>query len=161
MKILKKCGGKLKHSLGRRCIEPGSTEEYFNLLEDIVTRTKKMQSFLGFSDYYGQHIKYFKRISKSLYKLCGQQAVYEMTEERVKAYEEFKKSLTNYPSLLIPYGKIPFKLYINACGEGLGSALHQTQIINHKPDEGPIFFIYKKINSTKKNMEQAKCNFFS
>ncbi|MBW0592368.1 hypothetical protein O181_132083 [Austropuccinia psidii MF-1] len=40
MKILKKCGGELEHALRRRCIEPCSTEEYINALEDIVTRTK-------------------------------------------------------------------------------------------------------------------------
>ncbi|MBW0504293.1 hypothetical protein O181_044008 [Austropuccinia psidii MF-1] len=40
MKILKKCGGELEHAPRRRCIEPCSTEEYINALEDIVTRTK-------------------------------------------------------------------------------------------------------------------------
>ncbi|MBW0558934.1 hypothetical protein O181_098649 [Austropuccinia psidii MF-1] len=40
MKILKKCGGELENSLRSRCIEPFSTEEYINALEDIVTRTK-------------------------------------------------------------------------------------------------------------------------
>ncbi|MBW0558311.1 hypothetical protein O181_098026 [Austropuccinia psidii MF-1] len=40
MKILKKCGGELEHSQRSRCIEPCSTEEYINALEDIVTRTK-------------------------------------------------------------------------------------------------------------------------
>ncbi|MBW0564587.1 hypothetical protein O181_104302 [Austropuccinia psidii MF-1] len=40
MKILKKCGGELEHSLRRRCIEPFFTEEYISALKDIVTRTK-------------------------------------------------------------------------------------------------------------------------
>ncbi|MBW0524094.1 hypothetical protein O181_063809 [Austropuccinia psidii MF-1] len=40
MKILKKCGGELEHSLRSRCIEPCSTEEYINALEDIMTRAK-------------------------------------------------------------------------------------------------------------------------
>ncbi|MBW0520004.1 hypothetical protein O181_059719 [Austropuccinia psidii MF-1] len=40
MKILKKFGGGLEHALRSRCIEPCSTEEYINALEDIVTRTK-------------------------------------------------------------------------------------------------------------------------
>ncbi|MBW0562049.1 hypothetical protein O181_101764 [Austropuccinia psidii MF-1] len=40
MKILKKCGGELEHALRSRCIEPCSTAEYINALEDIVTRTK-------------------------------------------------------------------------------------------------------------------------
>ncbi|MBW0535487.1 hypothetical protein O181_075202 [Austropuccinia psidii MF-1] len=40
MKILQKCGGELEHSLRSRCIEPCSTEEYINSLQDIVMRTK-------------------------------------------------------------------------------------------------------------------------
>ncbi|MBW0592686.1 hypothetical protein O181_132401 [Austropuccinia psidii MF-1] len=40
MKIPQKCGGELEHALRSRCIEPCSTEEYINTLEDIVTRTK-------------------------------------------------------------------------------------------------------------------------
>ncbi|MBW0504740.1 hypothetical protein O181_044455 [Austropuccinia psidii MF-1] len=107
-----------------------------------------MQSFLGFAGYHRQHKKYFERISKSLYKLYEQQTVYEMTGERVKAYEELKNSSTNAPFLLIPDWKLPFKLYIDACGEGLGAALHQTQIINDKPAEGPICFISRQINPT-------------
>ncbi|MBW0545804.1 hypothetical protein O181_085519 [Austropuccinia psidii MF-1] len=40
MKILKKFGGEFEHALRSRCIEPCSTEEYINALEDIVTRKK-------------------------------------------------------------------------------------------------------------------------
>ncbi|MBW0530666.1 hypothetical protein O181_070381 [Austropuccinia psidii MF-1] len=39
MKILKKFGGELEHSLRSRCIEPCPTEEYNNALEDIATTT--------------------------------------------------------------------------------------------------------------------------
>ncbi|MBW0586603.1 hypothetical protein O181_126318, partial [Austropuccinia psidii MF-1] len=49
----------------------------------------------------------------------------------------------------MPDWKLPFKLYIDACGEGLGAALHQTQINNDKPVEGPICFISRQINSTE------------
>ncbi|MBW0530418.1 hypothetical protein O181_070133 [Austropuccinia psidii MF-1] len=109
---------------------------------------KEMQSFLRFSEYYRQHIKDFAEIAKSLYKLCDQQTVYEITEERVKAYEELKNSLTNSPFLLMPEWKPPFKLYIDAWGEGLGAALHQIQMINDKPMEGPISFMSRQINPT-------------
>ncbi|MBW0511489.1 hypothetical protein O181_051204 [Austropuccinia psidii MF-1] len=40
MKILKKCGGDLENSLRNSFIEPCSTEQSINALEDIVTRTK-------------------------------------------------------------------------------------------------------------------------
>ncbi|MBW0536007.1 hypothetical protein O181_075722 [Austropuccinia psidii MF-1] len=49
----------------------------------------------------------------------------------------------------MPYWKLPFKLYIDACGEGLGAALHHTQIINDKPVEGPICFILRQIKPTE------------
>ncbi|MBW0520702.1 hypothetical protein O181_060417 [Austropuccinia psidii MF-1] len=110
---------------------------------------KEMQSFPGFSGYHKQHINDFSRIAKSLYKLCDQQIIYEMTEERVKAYEELKNSLTNSPFYLITDWKLPCKLYIDACGEGLGAALHQTQIIDDKPVEGPICFISRQRKPTE------------
>ncbi|MBW0541406.1 hypothetical protein O181_081121 [Austropuccinia psidii MF-1] len=119
------------------------------LLKPMPKTKKETQSFLGLAGYYRQHIKDFARIAKSLYKLCDQQTVYEMTEERVKSYEELKNFLTNAPFLLMPDWKLLFKLYIDACGEGLGASLHQTQIINDKPVEGTICFISRQINPTE------------
>ncbi|MBW0555297.1 hypothetical protein O181_095012 [Austropuccinia psidii MF-1] len=119
------------------------------LIKPIPQTKKPMQSFLGFAGYYRQHIKDFANISKPLYKLCNQQTVYEMTEERVKAYEELKNSLTNAAFLLMPECKLPFKLHIDSFGEGLGAALHQTQIIHDKPVEGPICFISRQIKPTE------------
>ncbi|MBW0551477.1 hypothetical protein O181_091192, partial [Austropuccinia psidii MF-1] len=39
-RILRKCGGDLDHAIRCRCIEPCSTEDYINSMEDINTRTK-------------------------------------------------------------------------------------------------------------------------
>ncbi|MBW0535849.1 hypothetical protein O181_075564 [Austropuccinia psidii MF-1] len=39
-RILRKCGGDLEHAIRRRCIDPCSTEDYINSMEDITTRTK-------------------------------------------------------------------------------------------------------------------------
>ncbi|MBW0553206.1 hypothetical protein O181_092921 [Austropuccinia psidii MF-1] len=55
----------------------------------------------------------------------------------------------------MPDWKLPFKLYIDACGEQLGAALHQTQIINDKPVEGPICFISRQIKPTKARYEAS------
>ncbi|MBW0579191.1 hypothetical protein O181_118906 [Austropuccinia psidii MF-1] len=40
-------------------------------------------------------------------------------------------------------------MYIDACGEGLGAALHQVQIVNDKPYEGPICFVSRQIKPTE------------
>ncbi|MBW0582242.1 hypothetical protein O181_121957, partial [Austropuccinia psidii MF-1] len=72
-----------------------------------------------------------------------------MTQERIQAYEKIRYALTNAPLLLMPDWKLPFKLYIDACGEGLGADLHKVQIINEKPYEGPICFILRQIKPTE------------
>ncbi|MBW0484938.1 hypothetical protein O181_024653, partial [Austropuccinia psidii MF-1] len=40
MKILRKFGGELEHAIKCRCVEPCSTEDSINSMEDISTRTR-------------------------------------------------------------------------------------------------------------------------
>ncbi|MBW0519701.1 hypothetical protein O181_059416 [Austropuccinia psidii MF-1] len=115
------------------------------LLKPMPQKKKEIQSFVGFAGYYPQHIKDFASIARSLYKLCDKDTVFEMTVDRVKAFESLRQSLTTSPLLLIPDFKLPFKLYIDASGDGLATALHQVHIINDKPVEGPICFISRQI----------------
>ncbi|MBW0530593.1 hypothetical protein O181_070308 [Austropuccinia psidii MF-1] len=118
-------------------------------------------SFLGFATYYRQHLKDFVIIAKSLYRIFDQQTVFEMMQERIKAYEKIRKALTEEPLLLMPDWDIPFKLYIDACGDGSGEALHQVQIIDDKPTEGPICYISRQIKLTEARYgaSQMECLF--
>ncbi|MBW0566999.1 hypothetical protein O181_106714 [Austropuccinia psidii MF-1] len=68
-----------------------------------------------------------------------------MTVDRVKAFKPSTQPLNTAPLSLIPDFKLPSKIYIDASGDGLGDALHQVQIINDKPVEGPICLISRKI----------------
>ncbi|MBW0530093.1 hypothetical protein O181_069808 [Austropuccinia psidii MF-1] len=72
------------------------------LLKPIPQNKKEMMSFLGFANYYRQHLKEFAILAKSLYRICDQQTVFGMTQERIKAYEKLKKALTEAPLLLMP-----------------------------------------------------------
>ncbi|MBW0516707.1 hypothetical protein O181_056422 [Austropuccinia psidii MF-1] len=112
-------------------------------------------SLLGFASYYRQHLKHFAIHPKSWYRICDQQAVFEMKQERIQAYEKIKYSLTNAPLLLMTDWKIPFMLYIDACGECLGAALHQFQIVNDKP-----YFISRQIKPTDTSLFEVitDCN---
>ncbi|MBW0574207.1 hypothetical protein O181_113922 [Austropuccinia psidii MF-1] len=104
-----------------------------------------MQSFLGFASYYRKHIKTFAHITGSLSILCSKDVVFEITKERMDAYERIKHELTNSPVLILPEFELPFKLYIAAaCSQGLGAALHQRQIVNVEPREGVICYISRQ-----------------
>ncbi|MBW0542031.1 hypothetical protein O181_081746 [Austropuccinia psidii MF-1] len=49
----------------------------------------------------------------------------------------------------MPDWNIYFKFYIDACGDGLGAALHQVQIIDDKPTERPVCYISRQIKPTE------------
>ncbi|MBW0484990.1 hypothetical protein O181_024705 [Austropuccinia psidii MF-1] len=72
-----------------------------------------------------------------------------MTQERIKAYEKIRKALTEAPLLLMPYWNIPFNLYIDSCGDGLGAALHQVQVIDDKPKYRAVCYISRQIKPTE------------
>ncbi|MBW0497473.1 hypothetical protein O181_037188 [Austropuccinia psidii MF-1] len=109
------------------------------LLKPVPKNIKEMQSFLGFSSYYRNHIRDFSHITSSLYKLCSKHVVFEITKERRYAYERIKHELTNAPVLILPDFELTFKLYIDAaCSQGLGAALHQRQSVDGEPKEGVI-----------------------
>ncbi|MBW0573604.1 hypothetical protein O181_113319 [Austropuccinia psidii MF-1] len=59
----------------------------------------------------------------------------------------------------MPDWNIRFKLYIDACGNGLGATLHQVQIIDDKPTEGPVCYISRQIKPTKSrcSVSQMEC----
>ncbi|MBW0545516.1 hypothetical protein O181_085231 [Austropuccinia psidii MF-1] len=115
------------------------------LLKPITKKKKEMISFLGFASYYRQHLKDLAILAKSIYRICYQQTVFEMTQERIEADEKIRKALTEAPLLLMPDWNIPFKFYIDTCGDGLGAALHQVQIIDDKPTKGPVCYISRQI----------------
>ncbi|MBW0563639.1 hypothetical protein O181_103354 [Austropuccinia psidii MF-1] len=115
------------------------------LLKPTPQNKKEIKSFLGFAGYYRKHIKDFASIARPLYKLCDKDTVFEMTVDRVKAFESLRQALTTAALLLMIDFNLPFKPYIDASVDGLGAALHQVQIINDKPVEGPICFISRQL----------------
>ncbi|MBW0512528.1 hypothetical protein O181_052243 [Austropuccinia psidii MF-1] len=84
-----------------------------------------------------------------------------MTVDRVKAFESLRQALTTAPLLLTPDFSLPFHFYIDSSGDGLGAALHQVQIINDKPVEGPICCISRQIKPTEARYgaSQMRCLF--
>ncbi|MBW0543943.1 hypothetical protein O181_083658 [Austropuccinia psidii MF-1] len=119
------------------------------LLKPMPQNKKEIQSLLGFAGYDRQHIKDFASIARPLYKYCYKDTVFEMTVDRVIAFESLREALTTAPLLLMPDFKLLFKLYIDASGDGLGAALHEVQIIKDKHVVVPICFISRQMKPTE------------
>ncbi|MBW0485928.1 hypothetical protein O181_025643 [Austropuccinia psidii MF-1] len=119
------------------------------LLKPMPQNKKEIKSFLGFAGYYRQHIEEFPSIARTFYKLWDKDTVFEITVDIVNAFESLRQALTTAPLLLMTDFKLPFKLYVDASGDGLGAALHQVDISNDKHVEVPICFISRQIKPTE------------
>ncbi|MBW0533778.1 hypothetical protein O181_073493 [Austropuccinia psidii MF-1] len=109
-----------------------------------------MQYFLEFASYYKNRIKTFSQITSSLYQLCSKDVVFEITMERRDAYERIKHELTNAPVLILLDFELPLKLGIDAaCSQGLGTALHQRQIVDGEPREPIICYIFRQLQDSE------------
>ncbi|MBW0532743.1 hypothetical protein O181_072458 [Austropuccinia psidii MF-1] len=102
-----------------------------NKVAEVLQKHQRDAILLGFASYYRNHITNLSHITSSLYKLCSNNVVFEITKERRDAYERIKNELTNAPVLILPDFELPFKLYIDAaCSQGLIAALHHRQIVD-------------------------------
>ncbi|MBW0479831.1 hypothetical protein O181_019546 [Austropuccinia psidii MF-1] len=131
------------------------------LQKPVPNNIKEIQSFLGLTSYYRNHIKNFAHITSNLYKLWSKDIVFEITKERRDAYERIKDELTHEPVLIVPDFELPFKLYIDAaCSQCLGAALHQRQIVEGELREGVICYISRKLKDSESrlhSLHQGKC----
>ncbi|MBW0491310.1 hypothetical protein O181_031025 [Austropuccinia psidii MF-1] len=119
------------------------------LLKPVPNSIKEMQYFLGFSSYYKTPIRNVSHITSSQYSLYSKYVVFEITKERRDAYKRIEQELKNAPVLILTDFELPFKLYIDAaCIQGLGSALHQRQIVDGEPREGVICYISRPLKDS-------------
>lgn len=129
------------------------------LLKPIPSTVKELQPFLGFAGYYRLHIKDFNLMVLSLYKICSPSVAFEIKKEIIDAYKVLRVALTTAPLLFHPDPERPFKLYVDACMEGIGAALHQIQMVNNSEVEGPICFISRQLKESEKKYgaSQLEC----
>lgn len=129
------------------------------LQKTTPTNKKEIQSFLGFAGYYRQNNDRFAEIARPLTELCKLEVVFEMTHQRLEAYNLLVKKLTTAPLLLFPDWQLPFKLYVDVSMTGLGASLHQVQVIDGIKKEGPIVFISKQLKDSegRYGASQLKC----
>ncbi|KAI7945186.1 hypothetical protein MJO28_010881 [Puccinia striiformis f. sp. tritici] len=125
----------------------------------LSTANRYLQTGAKVHLYYRQYIENFALKTKSLYELCTKDTIYEMTHDRVVRFEELRIAMTSAPVLAQPDYDKPFILYIDACLDGLGAALHQEFLIDDKRIEKPILFISRQIRDAEKRYgaSQMEC----
>ena len=85
----------------------------------------EIRSFLGLAGYYRKYVNSFASIAKPMTRLTGKDAKFDWTEECSGSFTELKRQLTHAPVLVLPRPGIPYDVYTDASGTGLGCVLMQ------------------------------------
>ena len=83
----------------------------------------EVRSFLGLAGYYRKFVEGFASKVKPLMQLTCKEPKFEWSEACEKSFAELKEHLTQTPVLVLPKVGIPYVLYTDASGTGLGCVL--------------------------------------
>merc|ERR1711911_534299 len=89
------------------------------------TNVKSVRSFLGLAGFYRKFIKNFATIASPITDLLKEKTEFIWGPEQENAFQILKTRLTQAPILTFPNFNLPFYLYTDASGVGIGSALMQ------------------------------------
>lgn len=106
---------------------------------------RQLQAFLGFINYHRGHLPNLAKIVRPLSYLLSKDVAWEWTSDREKAFQDAKTALITATELVLPDFTQPFRLYIDACFEGLGAELTQMQ----EGQEKPVIYISRKLKPTE------------
>lgn len=85
----------------------------------------EVRSFLGLAGYYRKFVKGFASLSKPMTQLTGKGVKFEWSEQCVESFKKLKEHLTKTPVLVLPRTGVPYVVYTDASGTGLGCVLMQ------------------------------------
>ena len=87
----------------------------------------EVRSFLGLAGYYRKFVRDFATTAKPLTRLTGKDTKFVWSESCTKGFEQLKHQLTQTPVLVLPGTGIPFVVYTDASGVGVGCVLMQEE----------------------------------
>ena len=85
----------------------------------------ELKTFLGMMTFCRKFVKDFATIAAPLYNLTKKNVVWSWSSSCQEAFAKLKEALTSAPVLMCPDVNLPYRLYTDASGTGMGASLCQ------------------------------------
>jgi hypothetical protein len=103
---------------------------------DIPKNTHELQTFLGMLTYFSAYIPFYAWIARPLFSLLKRDSKWEWGSAQQEAFNLAKDVLTNAPVRAYGIPGLGYRIYSDACDEGLAAILQQVQPIKIKDLKG-------------------------
>ena len=107
--------------------------------------TLEMETFLGKAGYYSRFIKDYSKIAQPLMLLKHKDAVFQMGDTEIQAFNTLKEALCSAPVLKHPNFEMEFFISTDASGYGLGAVLFQV----YEDGEHPIRYASRTLKDAE------------
>ena len=84
-----------------------------------------VRSFMGLAGWCRVFVKEYAKIARPLTELTRKDEPFAWMERRQQSFDRLKEILASYPVLKLPDFSQPFKVVVDACGQGIGGILKQ------------------------------------
>ena len=123
---------------------------------EVPDTKTKLESFIGFANYYREFIKSFADIVAPLNKYKGKNQEFGWDDDAQKAFETLKIALTTAPVLALPNEDGRFVLDTDASRVAISGILHQWQFINGKDKLVVINYASRGLKGSERKYSAAK-----
>jgi hypothetical protein len=116
----------------------------------IPANVKKVQSFLGFCNFYRRFIQDYSTIARPLFDLTRKDVPFIWGHAQQRAYDTLLKAFTTAPLLALPDPGKPYRLITDASDFAAGAILEQPDALNRWH---PVAYYSKSLQPAERNYE--------
>ncbi len=146
----------LGHIVGGGTLKP-NPDNIKKIVETKLPETvTEVRAFCSLASYYRRFIPNFAHIARPLTDLMGlpgKKTKINLDNDAIRAFENLKKLITNYPILTLPDFGIPFEVETDASRYALGGVLYQRDGNDNKK---PIAYASRVLSKTERRYSASE-----
>jgi hypothetical protein len=113
------------------------------------TTKKQIQSFLGITNHFRDHIKNYSHVAAPMTDLLSDSLKFNWTDKQQQSFDKLKQLLAEATTLRPSNSDLPFIIHTDASNVAIGASLEQR--IDDKLSPVPICFMSSKLNTHEIN----------